>query len=204
MPNKDKETVTPTEETKDEKIVDIGEKGKQITEPTDNKTDVEEKGGFVKHRVERAKRQTEKELLEELGVSDLDEAKEIINSGKTALAEVRALKEDLEKQKQEALNNMKHNALVKLLDEHKVFDSEALSHYVDLDKVEFDENGVLKDADAIVNNLKQVKPNFFGTFTTESDVLKTGSQTKPKTALDRQREGDNVGAIASYLNLFEK
>lgn len=193
MPKDIKETVTPTEP-----IVEVDEVVE--TEATPQDTD-EEKGGFnyVKTRVERAKRQTEESILKDLGFESLDEVKETLKINKTALDEIKELKESLAKKEKQALETRKHNAIIKLLDDNKVFDSEALAHYVDLDKVDFDDNGNITDSDGIVESLKKAKPNFFGVEVLKSDGYVKGGQTQPKTALDKQKEGDYVGAIGDYL-----
>lgn len=203
----DKKTeVTPTEEEKVETTevekteeVETEEKGGnvQITKEEDTKVD------YVKIRVDRAKQQTEKSLLKDLGVDKVDDAKKLIEDGKTALEEVRKLQAKLEEQEQEAIANQKRNTLIKLLDEQKVFDSEALVNYVDLDKVEI-VNGTIQDAENVVASLKKAKPNFFGSFELTGDKYIKGNEVPKKTPLDKQKEGDNVGAINDYLKSILK
>lgn len=179
-----------SETTKEEVIVTDDNGGKNPTE--------EEKVGYVKIRVERAKTQAVKEVLKELGVETISDAKKLVANGTEALSEVQKLKEKLEQKEYEEEINIKKNLLIKLLDKEKVFDSEALINYLDLDKVKV-ENGEVQDSEAIITSLKQAKPNFFGKFETISDDYVKGQTTQPKTALDKQKAGDTVGAINDYL-----
>lgn len=191
-----KKTVTATDELGDEEVKDVA---KVTTEPKPNDEDGKEKQvDYIKIRVDRAKKQQEKALLEDLGVEDVDTAKKLIKDGQTALEQVQALQRQLaQKEHQEELN-LKRNALIALLDNEKVFDSEALVNYVDLDKVQF-EDGKLADSETIISSLKKAKPNFFGKYKLAGDTYVKGQDTPPKTALDKQKEGNTLGAIDSYL-----
>lgn len=155
-------------------------------------------GGYVKIRVDRAKEQTTNSILKELGVANLDEAKQKIADGSKALDEITKLKAKLEAQDYENELRIKRQLLTKVLDEQKVFDTDALINYVDLDKVEI-ENGQVKDTDGIISSLKKAKPNFFGKYETVSDGYVKGQENKPMTALEKQKNGNTVGAINDYL-----
>lgn len=201
--NKEK-VVTPTTEPKVTEIVTEENKGGSPAEPVVNVTKEEDgKVDYVKIRVDRGKKQERENILKDLGVEDLDKAKELIKDGQTALEEVRKLQAKLEAKEKETLENDKRNALVKLLDKENVFDSEALANYVDLDKVDIT-NGEIQDSENVIASLKKAKPNFFGKFQTISDNYIKGSQGPQKTALDKQKEGNTVGAINDYLKTILK
>lgn len=159
--------------------------------------------GYVKIRVDRAKEQTTNSILKDLGVSSIDEAKQKMADGTKALEEVAKLTAKIEAQEQENVIRNKRKLLTQILDEQKVFDTDALINYVDLDKVEV-ENGQIKDAENIVASLKKAKPNFFGKFQTVTDGYVKGQESKPLTALEKQKNGNNVGAINDYLKSILK
>lgn len=164
----------------------------------------EQKVNYVKERVDRAKKQTTENILKDLGVDTIDNAKKLISEGAKALDEVTKLKAKIEEQEYKSLLNNKRQLLSKILDNEKVFDSDALINYIDLDKVEI-ENGEIKNSDVIVENLKKAKPNFFGEFKTVSDEYKKGDVNNTKlTALEKQKNGNVTGAINDYLKTILK
>ena len=55
-----------------------------------------EQVNYVKYRVDRAKEQAQKDMLKDLGVKDLDEAKNLIANGTKALEEVQKLQARLD------------------------------------------------------------------------------------------------------------
>ena len=160
-----------------------------------------EQVNYVKYRVERAREQAQKDMLKDLGVKDLDEAKTLISNGNKALEEVQKLQARLDAEEKHKVEVLKKSKLTKLLDNEKVFDSDALVNYLDLDKVELDETGEIKDSENIINSLKKAKPNFFGKFETITDGYVKGQNTKPMTALEKQKSGDKIGAINDYLKV---
>lgn len=182
------------------------------TTPTTSTTPVVEDGNvdggnknteqvnYVKYRVDRAKEQAQKDMLKDLGVKDLDEAKNLIANGTKALEEVQKLQARLDAEEKEKVNANKKNLLTTLLNKEKVFDADALINYLDLDKVQV-ENGEIKDSENIVNSLKKAKPNFFGKFETVSDGYVKGQTTTPMTAIEKQKAGDKIGAINDYLKV---
>lgn len=186
------------EETKQEVVANadvVVEKEEQKEEPKVN---------YVKERVDRAKKQTTENILKDLGVDTIDNAKKLISEGAKALDEVTKLKAKIEEQEYKSLLNNKRQLLSKILDNEKVFDSDALINYIDLDKVEI-ENGEIKNSDVIVENLKKAKPNFFGEFKTVSDEYKKGDVNNTKlTALEKQKNGNVTGAINDYLKTILK
>ena len=178
------------------------------TTPVVEKVETEDGGNknteqvnYVKYRVDRAKEQAQKDMLKDLGVKDLDEAKNLIANGTKALEEVQKLQARLDAEEKSKIEATKKAKLTKLLDNEKVFDSDALVNYLDLDKVELDETGEIKDSENIVNSLKKAKPNFFGKFETITDGYIKGQTTQPMTALEKQKAGDKIGAINDYLKV---
>ncbi len=193
---------TPVTETTETTPVDTTETKPAVetkgTEEVDGGNKNTEQVNYVKYRVDRAKEQAQKDMLKDLGVKDLDEAKNLIANGNKALEEVQKLQARLDAQEKEKEDNNKKSLLTKILDKEKVFDSEALINYLDLDKVQV-ENGEIKDSENIVASLKKAKPNFFGKFETVSDGYVKGQVTTPTTALEKQKAGDRIGAINDYL-----
>lgn len=186
---------TPTTPVINTPVVDNGSQG----EDGGNKNT--EQVNYVKYRVDRAKEQAQKDMLKDLGVKDLDEAKNLIANGTKALEEVQKLQARLDAEEKSKIEATKKAKLTKLLDNEKVFDSDALVNYLDLEKVELDETGEIKDSENIINSLKKAKPNFFGKFETITDGYIKGQTTQPMTALEKQKAGDKIGAINDYLKV---
>lgn len=160
-----------------------------------------EQVNYVKYRVDRAKEQAQKDMLKDLGVKDLDEAKNLIANGTKALEEVQKLQARLDAEEKSKVEANKKAKLTKLLENEKVFDADALVNYLDLEKVQLDESGEIKDSENIVNSLKKAKPNFFGKFETITDGYVKGQTSQPMTALEKQKAGDKIGAINDYLKV---
>ena len=140
-------------------------------------------------------------MLKDLGVKDLDEAKNLIANGTKALEEVQKLQARLDAEEKSKVEANKKAKLTKLLENEKVFDADALVNYLDLEKVQLDESGEIKDSENIVNSLKKAKPNFFGKFETITDGYIKGQTSQPMTALEKQKAGDKIGAINDYLKV---
>ena len=177
------------------------------TTPVVEKVETEDGGNknteqvnYVKYRVDRAKEQAQKDMLKDLGVKDLDEAKNLIANGTKALEEVQKLQARLDAEEKSKIEATKKAKLTKLLDNEKVFDSDALVNYLDLDKVQV-ENGEIKDSENIINSLKKAKPNFFGKYQTVTDGYVKGQTSQPMTAIEKQKAGDKIGAITDYLKV---
>lgn len=184
------------EEKKDEVVVNevvVDEQLEVETKETDDK-----KVGYVKLRVDRAKENTEKNILKDLGVDSLDDAKKKLEDGTKALERVEQLEEKLKTKEYEEEIADKKAVLLKVLDNHNVFDSEALSNYVDLDKLKVDGDSIV-DEEIIIEGLKKIKPKFFAEYVTKTDEYIKGDTPKPTTALDKQVAGDTLGAINEYL-----
>ena len=160
-----------------------------------------EQVNYVKYRVDRAKEQAQKDMLKDLGVKDLDEAKNLIANGTKALEEVQKLQARLDAEEKSKVEANKKAKLTKLLENEKVFDADALVNYLDLEKVQLDESGEIKDSENIVNSLKKAKPNFFGKFETITDGYVKGQTSQPMTAIEKQKAGDKIGAINDYLKV---
>lgn len=160
-----------------------------------------EQVNYVKYRVDRAKEQAQKDMLKDLGVKDLDEAKTLIANGTKALEEVQKLQARLDAEEKNKVNANKKQLLTTLLNNEKVFDADALINYLDLEKVEIAEDGTLKDSENIINSLKKAKPNFFGKYQTVTDGYVKGQTSQPITAIEKQKAGDKIGAINDYLKV---
>lgn len=178
-----------------------------ITTPVVEKVEIEDGGNknteqvnYVKYRVDRAKEQAQKDMLKDLGVKNIEEAKTLINNGTKALEEVQKLQARLDAEEKNKVNANKKQLLTTLLNNEKVFDADALINYLDLDKVQV-ENGEIKDSENIINSLKKAKPNFFGKYQTITDGYVKGQTSQPMTAIEKQKAGDKIGAINDYLKI---
>ena len=178
-----------------------------ITTPVVEKVEIEDGGNknteqvnYVKYRVDRAKEQAQKDMLKDLGVKNIEEAKTLINNGTKALEEVQKLQARLDAEEKDKINSNKKQLLTTLLNNEKVFDADALINYLDLDKVQV-ENGEIKDSENIINSLKKAKPNFFGKYQTVTDGYVKGQTSQPMTAIEKQKAGDKIGAINDYLKI---
>ena len=185
---------TPTTPVITTPVVDNGSQG----EDGGNKNT--EQVNYVKYRVDRAKEQAQKDMLKDLGVKDLEEAKTLISNGTKALEEVQKLQARLDAEEKDKINSNKKQLLTTLLNNEKVFDADALINYLDLDKVQV-ENGEIKDSENIINSLKKAKPNFFGKYQTVTDGYVKGQTSQPMTAIEKQKAGDKIGAINDYLKV---
>lgn len=155
---------------------------------------------YVKIREEKAR----EKLLKELGVKDIEEAKTKLANADKALEKVEAIEKKLEAQETERTNSKKVKLLTEILDNEKVFDSDALINYIDLDEVELDANGriSLEDSKEIVNQLKQLKPNYFGKEFVKSDVYKKNDSKQENPANDYKEDyeaGNYQAVIAKFL-----
>ena len=178
-----------------------------ITTPVVEKVEIEDGGNknteqvnYVKYRVDRAKEQAQKDMLKDLGVKNIEEAKTLISNGTKALEEVQKLQARLDAEEKNKVNANKKQLLTTLLNNEKVFDADALINYLDLDKVQV-ENGEIKDSENIINSLKKAKPNFFGKYQTVTDGYVKGQTSQPMTAIEKQKAGDKIGAINDYLKV---
>ena len=135
------------------------EDGQQIVEQPNSTTakpaETKNNQSYVKIREEKAR----EKLLKELGVKDIEEAKTKLANADKALEKVEAIEKKLEAQETERTNSKKVKLLTEILDNEKVFDSDALINYIDLDEVELDANGRISSEDSkeIISQLKQLK-----------------------------------------------
>lgn len=155
---------------------------------------------YVKHRVERAKETAQKNIFNSLGVSSLEEIQTKLTQLEKLEKQLNDLTSKLEENELLNKRNNKRNLLKSRLDQEKVFDSEALLHYVDIDKVEI-ENDTIKNGDEIIKELKEKKPNFFSTEKIVSDkfvnnVTVSGAVSPMEEAYNRN---DNSGVFIEYL-----
>lgn len=171
----------------------------QVTE-TVKKEPKSQEESYVKHRVERAKETAQKNIFNSLGVSSLEEIQTKFTQLEKLEKQLNDLTSKLEENELLNKRNNKRNLLKSRLDQEKVFDSEALLHYVDIDKVEI-ENDTIKNGDEIIKELKEKKPNFFSTERIVSDkfvnnVTVSGAVSPMEEAYNRN---DNSGVFIEYL-----
>jgi len=170
------------------------------------KNDDEEKTGYVKFRVERAKEDAENELLKQLGVKSIAEAKEKMSNGDKALEIAQELQNKVKEKEKDELTNTKVTKLKEVFEKEKVFDADALVRYVDIEKVKIEEDGSITDEKNLIEALKKAKPNFFGNQYLKTDSYKKGNpeESNPKTYDELYKKGDYVGVITQYLNNVKK
>ena len=171
---------------------------KKETNVIKNKTkdESDKKKSFVQIREDKAR----EKIFKELGVKDLDEAKAKISAGETALTKISEIEKKLEQKDYEESYNNKVNKLTKILENEKVFDADALVGYVDIDKVELDENGQIKNSDSIIKQLKTLKPNFFGKEFIKTDKYNKGNTGNEPDPYKEDYDNKNYqGVIATYL-----
>lgn len=171
----------------------------QVTE-TVKKDPKPQEESYVKHRVERAKETAQKNIFNSLGVSSLEEIQTKLTQLEKLEKQLNDLTSKLEENELLNKRNNKRNLLKSRLDQEKVFDSEALLHYVDIDKVEI-ENDTIKNGDEIIKELKEKKPNFFSTEKIVSDkfvnnVTVSGAVSPMEEAYNRN---DNSAVFIEYL-----
>lgn len=160
---------------------------------------------YVKIREEKAR----EKLLKELGVKDVEEAKTKLANADKALEKVEAIEKKLQAQETEKVNSKKVKLLTEILDKEKVFDSDALINYVDLDEIELDATGKIssEDSKAIVSQLKELKPNYFGKEFIKSDAYKKSDSTQENPANDYKEDydaGNYQAVIAKFLKNNKK
>lgn len=171
----------------------------QVTETVKKEPKPQEEN-YVKHRVERAKETAQKNIFNSLGVSSLEEIQTKLTQLEKLEKQLNDLTSKLEENELSTKRNNKRNLLKSRLDQEKVFDSEALLHYVDIDKVEI-ENDTIKNGDEIIKELKTKKPNFFSTEKIVSDkfvnnVTVSGAVSPMEEAYNRN---DNRAVFIEYL-----
>lgn len=171
----------------------------QVTETVKKEPKPQEES-YVKRRVERAKETAQKNIFNSLGVFSLEEIQTKLTQLEKLEKQLNDLTSKLEENELLNKRNNKRNLLKSRLDQEKVFDSEALLHYVDIDKVEI-ENDTIKNGDEIIKELKEKKPNFFSTEKIVSDkfvnnVTVSGAVSPMEEAYNRN---DNSAVFIEYL-----
>lgn len=189
------------EEEKPEKTVEEEETPAEVEEPEDEEEQPSEDDSsdkkhksYVKIREEKAR----KALLKQLGVDNIDDAKTKLEESQKALDRVTQLEQKLEAERKSRETFLKRTQLIEALEEEKVFDSDALLHYVDLEKIELGQDEKIQDVSGIITQLKELKPKYFGKEFVKSDtyVKGTGEVTKPK--------GDYRTQTVEYLKAIKK
>lgn len=160
--------------------------------------------GYIKYRVERAKEDAVNTLLAELGVDTVEDAKEKIQSGEKALTLATELATKIKDAEEKQLSEMKTIKLKQLLENEKVFDSDALVRYIDINKVDLDNEGNVVDSEGIVNALKKAKPNFFGSQYLKSDNHVKGTEPTEQNYKSLYDKGDYLGVLTQYVNKLNK
>ena len=190
-----------TEENNDEDESSTEEDNNTSSNTTQTTTN--NKKSFVKIREEKARKQ----LLKELGVKDIAEAKDKLSKADDALSRIEAIEKQLNAQAEEKVNSVKVNELTNILNAQHVFDADALINYVDLDSIELNNGHISKeDATSIVNSLKELKPNYFG-----KEFIKTDSYKKNQSNNTQSNEyqadydaGNYTAVIAKFLKNSKK
>lgn len=192
-----------TEETTQVETEEIEEENNTELNDTTDAKETKHTKSYVKIREEKAQQQ----IFKALGVKNIEEAKEKLNNADKALSKVQEIEKKLEAQETEKVYSAKVKELTRILDNEKVFDSDALVNYVDLDSFEL-KNGKISEEDAgeIIKSLKKVKPKFFGTETVKSDTYqKTEGTQKPLNDYSENYNNRNyVGVISQYLKNIKK
>lgn len=189
--------------TVEEVVVDtkVDTEEEQPTKETETKNNT----SYVKIREEKAR----EKLLKELGVKDVEEAKTKLANADKALEKVEAIEKKLQAQETEKVNSKKVKLLTEILDKEKVFDSDALINYVDLDEIELDATGRIssEDSKAIVSQLKELKPNYFGKEFIKSDAYKKSDSNQENPVNDYKDDydaGNYQAVIAKFLKNNKK
>ena len=146
----------------------------------------------TQHRVERAERQTEERILNELGVKSVDEIKELLERGKQS-------EELLDETHKELELASRKDRLKRELSNNEAFDPDVLIPFVDVNTLENDE-----DFEDAIEQLKNLKPNHFGVKSIKSDQHKESSEVKTNPVDSKYLQGDYVGSIAESIRLRKK
>ena len=146
----------------------------------------------TQYRVERAERQTEERILNELGVKTLDELKEQLEQAKKT-------EEVLNETHKELETVSRRERLVALLQKEDAFDPDVLLPFVNVDELESDE-----DFGEVVNKLKELKPNHFGVKSIQGDTHKESTKTDKNPIRTKELQGDYRGAIAEHIRQLRK
>lgn len=173
---------------------------KQV-EPTPTPEPKPDDKSYIKLREEKA----QKQLLKKLGVENIDEALTALGERDELIKKVNDLEKKFEQAEKDKTNQIKTRQLTSMLEAEKVFDSDALLHYIDIDKIELDTNGKIKESDKIVAELKALKPNYFGKEFIKSDTHTQGNPNPITNEYEADyKSGNYVGAISKYLKQTTK
>jgi hypothetical protein len=184
----------------------------QVVQPTTTTTQVEgstetgqvetteQQKSYVKIREEKAR----EKVLKTLGVATEDEAKAKLSEAAEALRKVTELEQKLAAAEAQRITDLKVSKLTKLLDDENAFDTDALLHYVDLDKVNLDASGNVQDSANILTALKTAKPHFFGQTKIKTDAFIKGTNQTLNPVEEKYKSGNYVGAVSEYLKNIKK
>lgn len=161
----------------------------------------EQQKSYVKIREEKAR----EKVLKTLGVTTEEEAKTKLTEAAEALKRVTELEQKLAAAEAKRVEDLKLSKLTKLLDDENAFDTDALLHYIDLDKVNLDASGNVEDSANILASLKSIKPHFFGQTKVKTDSFIKGNQAQALNQVEEKyKSGNYVGAVSDYLKNIKK
>ena len=191
---KDIETEVIVEETIVDDVVETEVKPEAEVKPDKSYTQI---------RAERAAAKAQSELLKELGVTTLDEAKAKIEDGAKALTMASEIKAQLDAEAHAKVDAAKSVQLRKLFE--GTFDPEVLVQLTDLSKVELDANGQLLNGEALLGEAKATRPRFFGQVSTQADPVAVNTQTPGKVDIITKayEDGDYTKAVSEHLKSFK-
>lgn len=160
----------------------------------------EQQKSYVKIREEKAR----EKVLKTLGVNTEEEAKAKLSEAAEALKRVTELEQRLAAAETQRITDLKVSKLTKLLDDENAFDTDALLHYVDLDKINLDPSGNVQDSAGILAALKAAKPHFFGQTKVKTDSFIKGNVQTQNPIEEKYKSGNYVGAISDYVKNIKK
>lgn len=161
-----------------------------------------EEKGYVKYRVERAKRDAMREILSKLGVESIDEAVVKLSEIPNVNKQISELSKKLSEKEQSEVRTSKCKLLSKRLQAESVFDAEALLHYVDIDEISINDNEEIENVEEIISHLKEIKPNFFGKNFLKTDSFRSSNKPISNSNNCALNFKDNISAIADYIKNF--
>lgn len=191
------EVITPTEIVEEVEVVEV------VETEVKPEAEVKPEKTFTQIRTERAAEKAQRELLKELGVTTIDEAKAKIEDGAKALTMASEIKAQLDAEALAKVDANKSTQLRKLFE--GTFDPEVLVQLTDLSKVELDANGNITNGETIYNDAKAARPRFFGQTSTQADPVITNTQTPGKTDVISKayEDGDYQKAVSEHLKTLK-
>ena len=112
---------------------------------------------------------------------------------------------EIEAERQAKLDAIKQAKLKELYKD--TFDPEVLVQLTNLEDVELDENGTIKESDKLLEQMKAARPRFFGTTTAQADKVatNTGGINSKSPMQQAYESGDYVRVVSEHLgDMFKK